>query len=85
MTRPNIDTNSKAGSVWRSDDCVPGFDVVPNQMYKDQPVDWWINSMGVHHNDVTLAGRMPMEELSIDGNLNNWEETIEADKRLHHW
>ena len=26
-----------------------------------------------------------MEELSIDGNLNNWEDTIEADKRLHNW
>lgn len=26
-----------------------------------------------------------MEELSIDGFLNNWEETIDVDKRLHSW
>jgi len=60
-------------------------DIVPNQMYKGQQVDWWINIMDVHSSKTTPDGRMPMEELSIDGNLNNWEETIEADERLSSW
>jgi hypothetical protein len=41
--------------------------------------------MGVHAWGTTPDGRMPMEELSIDGNLNNWEDTIGTDKRLPHW
>ena len=56
-----------------------------NQVYKGQQVDWWINIMGVHSSSTTPTGRMPMEELSIDGNLNNWEDTIDADERLNSW
>lgn len=60
-------------------------DIVPNQMYKDQPVDWWINSMDISSGSITPDGRLPMEELSIDGNLNNWELTIDSDTRLDKW
>lgn len=60
-------------------------DIVPNQMYKDQKVDWYVNVQKVHHEDVTPEGRLPMEELSIDGFLNNWEETIDGDTRLLSW
>ena len=60
-------------------------DIVPNQMYKGQQVAWYINIQNVHHKDVTPEGRLPMEELSIDGNLNNWEETIDGDTRLKSW
>jgi hypothetical protein len=60
-------------------------DIVPNQLYKDQQIDWWINPMNVHHKNVTPVGRMPFEELSIDGNLNNWEDTIDESKRLSSW
>ena len=54
-------------------------------MYKGQQVAWYINIRNVHHEDVTPEGRLPMEELSIDGNLNNWEETIDGDTRLKNW
>ena len=54
------------------------IDVVPNQIYKDHAVDWWINTFAVdayaRHDDT-----LPMEELSFDGFLNNWEETIDKD------
>ena len=36
-------------------------------------------------NSVTPSGRLPMEELSFDGVLNNWEETIDGDTRLDKW
>ena len=54
-------------------------------MYKGQQVDWWINIMAVHHSGITPDGRMPMEELSIDGVLNNWEDTLDVDTRLRSW
>ena len=37
------------------------------------------------HEDVTPVGRLPMEELSFDGHLNNWEDKIDADVRLHYY
>ena len=60
-------------------------DIVPNQMYKGQQVDWYINIQNVHHEDVTPKGRLPMEELSFDGVLNNWEDTISESTRLDGW
>ena len=37
------------------------------------------------HEEVTPPGRLPMEELSFDGVLNNWEETIDENTRLNAW
>lgn len=59
-------------------------EVVPNQIYKDHKIDWWINIMYVHEKEVTPSGRFPFEELSIDGTLNNWEDLIEVGHRLNH-
>jgi len=58
------------------------MDVVPNQLYKDQNVDWMINIQGVHSCGTTPDGRLPMEELSIDGALNYWGSTIDSETRL---
>lgn len=62
------------------------YDIVPNQVYKGKRVDWWVNTMAI--NNVLTPGRLPVEELSMDGVLNNWEEllegeTIEGDFRLN--
>ena len=35
--------------------------------------------------NVTPAGRLPMEELSFDGVLNNWEDTIDEETRYSNW
>ena len=59
------------------------YDVVPNQMYKGQPVDWWINIQAAMSE--ARDGHLPMEELSIDGTLNYWEETIDSTTRLKGW
>ena len=61
------------------------MDVVPNQLYKDQNVDWWINIQGVHSSGTTPNGRLPMEELSIDGALNDWSYSIDSETRLKSW
>lgn len=58
------------------------MDVVPNQIYKDQNIDWWINIQGVHSSGTTPEGRLPMEELRIDGSLNDWSSTIDTSDRL---
>jgi hypothetical protein len=39
----------------------------------------------VHSDGTTPNGRLPMEELSIDGTLNNWENTISPSTRLNAW
>ena len=57
-------------------------DIVPNQLYKGHPIDWRVNPMAVHEDWVTPEGRLPMEELSIDGNLNNWADTISTGTRI---
>jgi hypothetical protein len=60
-------------------------DIVPNQLYKGHPIDWRVNPMAVHEDWVTPEGRMPMEELSIDGNLNSWADTISTGTRIDNY
>ena len=60
-------------------------DIVPNQVYKGHQIDWRVNPMAVHEDWVTPDGHFPIEELSIDGNLNNWSETIWRGTRLSSW
>jgi hypothetical protein len=57
------------------------MDIVPNQVYKDHRVDWWINSQKIME-VLPKSGPLPMEELSFDGVLNNWEESIDGDTRM---
>ena len=56
-------------------------DVVPNQVFLDQPVQFWINSNGIFggtHPD----GREPVTWLGIGGALTDWEGLIDSDTRL---
>jgi len=88
----NLEDTAAAGNCARNElHCQLGYrreytpiihDIVPNQIYRGQSIDWYINSQAVHWYGTTPDGRMPMEELSIDGYLNDWEETIEAEDRL---
>ena len=43
------------------------YEVVPNQIYKNQFVDWWIDVQSVHNSDTTPRDRIMFEELSIGG------------------
>ena len=44
------------------------YEVVPNQIYKNQFIDWWIDIQQVHSGGTTPTDRVMFEELSIDGN-----------------
>ena len=90
----NTDEPDRDIYCWNEMDCMIEYkrkytpilmDVVPNQLYKDQNVDWWINIQGVHSRGTTPDGRLPMEELSIDGALNDWSYTIDSDTRIDDW
>lgn len=91
LTVDDLETEAGPGSCKDEVSCVAGYrreytpmihDVVPNQIYRDHAIDWHLNAQAVHWYGTTPEGRMPMEELSIDGALNNWEDTIDASDRL---
>lgn len=88
-----LNADSTGGSLFCYDEvsCNIGYrrkytpiihEVVPNQIYKEHKIDWWVNIQDVHSSSVTPKGRMPFEELSIDGSLNNWEGIIDGSTRL---
>lgn len=61
--------NSDCRLIYRHEYTPILHDVVPNQVYKDHPIDFVINIQAVHNSNVTPADGPPIEELSIDGAL----------------
>jgi hypothetical protein len=57
------------------------YDVVPNQVYPGQTVQYMVNPMRALHDGAVDGDDLPIEELSLGGTLTSYGETITSDTR----
>ena len=57
-------------------------DVVPNQVFYDQPVQFWINANGIFTSNHHPDGVEPIQWLGIGDALTDWEGLIDSGTRL---
>jgi hypothetical protein len=56
-------------------------DVVPNQVYKGQKIQWLVNPVGSLHERSVESDKEPIQELRIGGALTDWEGLIDSGTR----
>ena len=76
-------TASKCRLSYKRDYTPILHDVVPNQVYAGQRVDWWFDVMDVHGSSITPDDFFPAQELSIGRHNTNWENMVNHQTRLN--
>ena len=56
--------------------------MVPNQVFYDQPVQFWINANGIFTSNHHPDGVEPIQWLGIGDALTDWEGLIDSGTRL---
>ena len=56
-------------------------DVVPNQVYKGQKIQWFVNPLGSLHAGSVEADKEPVQELRIGGATTDWDGLIDSGTR----
>ena len=57
-------------------------DIVPNQVYYGQEIQWMINPMGALHSTSVESDLEPVEELRIGDATTDWEGYIDSGSRI---
>jgi hypothetical protein len=57
-------------------------DVIPNQVYRGQKIQYIINPMRALIDGAVASGELPIQELALGNVKTNWAETIDAETTL---
>jgi hypothetical protein len=59
------------------------YDVIPNQVYRGQTIQYIVNPMRALLDGARAEGELPIQELSLSGIKTNFAETIDSETSLY--
>ena len=58
-------------------------DVVPNNIYLDQELTYYLNAMNTQHGEVIKSDADPVDFIKLSGTRNDYEGIFDSSKRLN--
>jgi hypothetical protein len=61
------------------------YDMVPNQCYAGQKIQWMVDPKSAQYDGHVQSGERPVQELSLGGEHTDWADTVPTNYRLAGW